>query len=43
MIIGIDMGGNSYRRAAIENGVLIASVKHQVDHGNYFASIWQMS
>ena len=41
MIIGIDMGGTHIDGAAIENGVLIASVKHQVDHGNYFASIWQ--
>lgn len=41
MIIGIDMGGTHIDGAAIEDGVLIASVKHQVDHSDYFASIWR--
>ena len=40
MIIGIDMGGTHIDGAAIEEGVLVASVKHQVDHTDYFASIW---
>ncbi len=41
MIIGIDMGGTHIDGAAIEDGVLIASVKHHVDHSDYFASIWR--
>jgi len=41
MIIGIDMGGTHIDGAAIEGGILVASVKHQVDHDDYFASIWQ--
>ncbi|HHX19364.1 MAG TPA: hydantoinase/oxoprolinase family protein [Clostridiaceae bacterium] len=41
MIIGIDMGGTHIDGAAIEEGVLVASVKHQVDHTDYFASIWR--
>ncbi len=41
MIIGIDMGGTHIDGAAIEEGVLVASVKHQVDRTDYFASIWR--
>lgn len=41
MILGIDMGGTHIDGAAIEKGVLLASVKHQVNRDDYFLSIWQ--
>jgi len=41
VILGIDMGGTHIDGAAIEKGVLLASVKHQVNRDDYFLSIWQ--
>lgn len=40
LLIGIDMGGTNIDGVVIADGVLIKSVKRQVDHSDFFRSIW---
>ena len=40
LLIGIDMGGTNIDGVVIDDGVLIKSVKQQVDRSDFFRSIW---
>ena len=40
LLIGIDMGGTNIDGVVIDDGVLIKSVKRQVDRSDFFRSIW---
>lgn len=40
LLVGIDMGGTNIDGVVIDDGVLIKSVKRQVDRSDFFRSIW---